>query len=373
MQKPYLSRRAAAPAAPSDGALPSREELIAFIGGAPAPNGEKAPARVTKRDIARAFGVKGEAKAELKLLIRDLQNEGAIARGRKALQVQGRLPSIVVADVTERDRDGELIAKPVEWDEDGQPPRILIRRSRVKRDSAPAPGLGARVLMRVEFDPAATGKEPAYTGRVVKILEKLKARVFAVFRKAEDGSGRALPVEKRAAHASSTCRPAFAEGAQDGDLVAIEPLRGPRMGSPSARVVEAIGSVESEKAVSLIALAQHHLPFVFSPAALKEAEAARPVRLAAPREDWRSLPLVTIDPPTPRTTTTRFTPRPIRIPPIGRLCRHRRHRRRRGLCAAGLGARPRRAGARQFGLFPRPRRADAARAHLQRSLFAEAA
>ena len=153
MPKPYLSRRAAAPAAPSDGALPSREELIAFIGGAPAPNGEKPPARVTKRDIARAFGVKGEAKAELKLLLKDLQNEGAIARGRKALQVQGRLPAIVVADVAERDRDGELIAKPVEWDEDGPPPRILIRRSRAKRDSAPAPGLGARVLMRVEFDP----------------------------------------------------------------------------------------------------------------------------------------------------------------------------------------------------------------------------
>ncbi len=181
--------------------MPSREELIAFISGAPAPNGEKAPAKVTKRDIARAFGVKGEAKAELKLLIKDLQNEGAIGRGRKALQIQGRLPAIVAADVTERDRDGELIAKPVEWDEDGPPPRILIRRSRVKRDHAPAPGLGARVLMRVEFNPQATGKEPAYTGRVVKILEKLKARVFAVFRKAEDGSGRALPVEKRAASA----------------------------------------------------------------------------------------------------------------------------------------------------------------------------
>ena len=31
-------------------------------------------------------------------------------------------------------------------------PRILVRRSRVKRDRSPAPGVGARVLMRVEFD-----------------------------------------------------------------------------------------------------------------------------------------------------------------------------------------------------------------------------
>jgi ribonuclease R len=293
------SPRQAAPVARGSRArvLPSREELIAFIGGEATPNGEKPPVRVTKRDIARAFGVTGEAKAELKLLIKDLQNEGAIARGRKALQVQGRLPTIVVADVAERDRDGELIAKPAEWDGDGPPPRILVRRARGKRDNAPAPGLGARVLMRVEFDPDAAGKEPSYSGRVIRILDKLRARVFAVLRKADDGSGRALPVEKRAAAREFFVPAALAGEAEDGDLVAVEPLREGRFGVPSARVVESLGSVKSERAVSLIALAQHHIPHVFSPAALKEAEAARPVRLAPQREDWRQLPLVTIDPP----------------------------------------------------------------------------
>ncbi len=284
----------------SAAALPSRDELIAYIGGDAAPNGEQPPARVTKRDIARAFGVKGAAKAELKLLIRDLQNEGAIARGRKALQVQGRLPAIVVADVAERDRDGDLIARPAEWDGDGPAPRIFVRTSRGKRDNTRPPALGARVLMRVEFDPDATGKDPAYSGRVVKILDKLKARVFAVFRKGEDGSGRALPVEKRALGREFIVPADLIGEAEDGDLVAIEPVRQGRFGSPSARVVESLGSVKSERAVSLIALATHHIPHVFSPAALQEAESARPVRLAPPREDWRSLPLVTIDPPDAR-------------------------------------------------------------------------
>ena len=288
----------AAPA-PERGAapLPSRDELIAFIGGEPAPNGEPPPARVTKRDIARAFGVKGAAKADLKLLIKDLQNEGAIARGGKALQVQGRLPSVVVADIAERDRDGELIARPAEWQGDGPPPRILVRSPRGKRTNGSSPGLGARALMRVEFDPDATAKEPAYSGRVIKILDKLKARVFAVFRKAKEGRGRALPVEKRAAAREFMVPAGLAGEAEDGDLVALEPLRQGRFGLPSARIVELLGSVKSERAVSLIALATHHIPHVFSPAALEEAEAARPVRLAAPREDWRSLPLVTIDPP----------------------------------------------------------------------------
>src|SRR5580700_3750246 len=248
-------------------ALPTREEVIAYIAGCPAPNGEKPPARVTKRDIARAFGVKGEAKAELKVLIKDLQAEGTVARGRKALSVQGRLPSLVVADIARRDRDGELVAKPAEWSEDGPAPLILVRRSRARRDNAPAPGPGALVLMRVEFDPDAAGKEPAYSGRVVKILDKLKARLFAVFRKAEDGSGRALPVEKRSAGREFRVPAGMADEAQDGDLVAIEPLRESRFGPPSARVVETLGSVKSERAVSLIALAMHRIPHVFSPAA----------------------------------------------------------------------------------------------------------
>ena len=151
--------------------------------------------------------------------------------------------------------------------------------------------------MRVDFDPDAGPKAPAYSGRVVKILDKLKARAFAVYRIAADGSGRALPVDKRAAGREYLVPAGMKGDAQDGDLVAIEPLREGRLGLPPARVVETIGSVKSERAVSLIALETHHIPHVFSPAALKEAEAARPVRLSAPREDWRELPLVTIDPP----------------------------------------------------------------------------
>jgi ribonuclease R len=288
-----VAKRAVPSAAESQrraSSLPSREELIAFIGGA--------TARVTKRDIARAFGVRGDAKAELKLLVKDLQADGVIARGRKALHARGRLPSIVVADIAERDRDGELIARPAEWSEDGPPPRILVRRSRGRRESAPAPGMGARVLMRVEFDPDAGPKEPTYSGRVIKILDRMRPRQYAVFRQSDNGGGRALPVEKRSAGREYLVPNGMAGEAEDGDLVAIEPLReAGRLGAPAARIVESLGSVKSERALSLIALAAHHIPHVFSAAALAEAEAARPARLAPPREDWRKLPLVTIDPP----------------------------------------------------------------------------
>jgi ribonuclease R len=277
-------------------ALPSRDELIAFISGEAAPNGAKQPARVTKREIARAFGVTGDDKAALKLLIKDLQADGAVKRGRKTLVRRGRLPAMVVADIVERDRDGELNARPADWNETGEAPRILVRRAKIRREGAPAPGLGARVLMRVEFDPAAAAKEPAYSGRVVKILDKARSRALGVYRELENGAGRVLPVEKRGAPREIFIPQGMSGEAVEGDLVALELLREGRFGLPSGRVVERLGSVASERAISLIALTAHNIPHVFSAAALAEAEAARPATMAH-REDWRDLALITIDPP----------------------------------------------------------------------------
>jgi len=277
-------------------ALPTREELLAFLAGKPAPNGVLPPARVGKRDIARAFGIHGdEARTALKLLLKDLENEGEVRRGRKMLSRQGRLPAMVVADIVERDRDGDLIARPVEWNEEGEAPRIQVRLPKFKRDKAPAPGMGARVLMRVDFDPLATAKAPPYSGRVVKILDRAKTRMLGVYRELESGGGRALPIEKRALGREIFVPAGMAGEAREGDLVALELLREGRFGLPSARVVERLGSVDTERAVSMIALAAHGIPHVFSAATLREADEAKPATLAH-REDWRTLPLVTIDP-----------------------------------------------------------------------------
>src|SRR5262249_50552722 len=64
----------------------------------------------------------------------------------------------------------------------------------------------------------------------------------------------------------------------------------------SGRVKETLGSVKSEKAISLIAIYAHDIPLQFSPGATREAEAGEPATLRG-REDWRDVPLVTIDPP----------------------------------------------------------------------------
>ena len=79
-------------------------------------------------------------------------------------------------------------------------------------------------------------------------------------------------------------------------MIAVEASRAPRLGLPTGRVVERLGSLKSERAVSLIAINAHGIPHVFRRETLQEAEAATPATLGG-REDWRKIPLVTIDPP----------------------------------------------------------------------------
>src|SRR3954464_10716916 len=141
--QPYLSVTLKKPVKkPRPAGLPSREELLAFIGT------HKGKAGV--REIARAFGLKNADRAALKDTLRGLADEGKVGRHRKKLHHAGTLPAVVLADVTGRDADGELIAVPTEWDEaHGEAPRIRIRIPRKARPIE-IPGIGDRVLTRAE-------------------------------------------------------------------------------------------------------------------------------------------------------------------------------------------------------------------------------
>jgi ribonuclease R len=263
--------------------LPSKADLLAFIG--------ERPGKVGTREIARAFGLKNADRAALKRMLRDLASEGAIEKRRKKLHHPGSLPSTVLADVTARDADGDLIATPDEWDEEalGAAPKIRILYPRKARPGEAA-GLGDRVLLRI------AGEGDELHGRVIRIIDHPKHRVLGIFRQLPNGGGRLEPVDKKMLGKQLAIPPGATNQAQDGDLVAVETGKAPRLGLPTGRVVERLGSLASERAVSLIAIHAHGIPQVFRRETLSEAEAARPVTLAG-REDWRQLPLVTIDPP----------------------------------------------------------------------------
>ncbi|MGE0749842.1 MAG: ribonuclease R [Variibacter sp.] len=265
---------------------PTKEDILAFI--------ETHSGDVGTREIARAFGLKNAERARLKDMLRDLADEGRLERSRRKLKRPGHLPSTVLADIVSRDRDGDLIARPTEWDEEahGAPPRIRVVTPRKARPGEAA-GIGDRALLRIQDGSAID--EGVHTGRVIKVLDRAKHRVLGIFRSLPNGGGRLVPVDKKQLGRELAIPPGASEGAQDGDLIAAEISRQGRFGLPTARVREKLGSLRSEKAVSLIAIHAHEIPHVFPAAALAEAEAARPATLKG-REDWRDLALVTIDP-----------------------------------------------------------------------------
>jgi ribonuclease R len=193
------------------------------------------------------------------------------------------------------DSDGELIAKPAEWDEaeQSEPPRIRIHTPRHAKPGATA-GVGDRALLRVE--PIKDAEGVAYRGRVLKVLDQARNRVLGIFKSTPAGGGRLIPVDKKQAGRELSIAPGDTKDAKDGDLISVDLLRGRGYGLPAGRVKERYGSVATEKAISLIAIHAHEIPMDFSAAAVAEAEAAQPANLKG-REDWRELPLVTIDPP----------------------------------------------------------------------------
>ncbi len=268
--------------------LPTRDELLAFI--------RERSGKVGTREIARAFGAKNADRAALNRMLRDLADDGEIDRRRKRLHHAGTLPNVVLADVTGRDSDGELLARPTEWDEQahGAAPVIHVAAPRRARPGEVA-GVGDRALIRIE----RAGEE--ISGRIIKLVDRAKHRTLGIFRGLAGGGGRLVPIDKKQLGRELAIPPGATAGATDGDLVSVEVARHGRLGLPSGSVVERLGSLKTERAVSLIAIHAHDIPHTFSRTLIDEAEVAQPPALQDSkgfrREDWRHVPFVTIDPP----------------------------------------------------------------------------
>ncbi len=270
--------------------LPDKTAILQFI--------KDNPDKAGKREIARAFGIKGSAKIDLKAMLKELAEEGLIEKSGKRIKPAGALPSVAAIDIIGRDRNGGLIGRPANpGDYSGEPPKVELRPQR--RDKGPSAGVGSRVLARLRPD---DGDGPTYTGSIVKLLEREVKAELGILRKAGDGF-RLMPLTKN--QDERIVSSDDLNGAEDGDLVEIEPLRSGRRnhGLKAGRVRQVVGSAITEKAASMIAIHANGIPHIFPEAVLKDAEAAKPVSLkgkannvAATHEDWRDLPLITIDP-----------------------------------------------------------------------------
>ena len=259
--------------------IPSKAEILQWI--------SDHPTKAAKRDIAKAFDIKGAQRIDLKRVLRELEDEGRLTKRKSSYRDAEDLPPVSVLEIAGVDSDGDLFARPLEWAGTGAEPVILM----TLRDGDPALGKGDRILARVAVAPT---EDYSHTGRMIRRLDNVAERILGVYRAGSEG-GRVLSIEKGSDREWTIPEGATGD-AKDGELVEAE-QSGPkgRMGLPKARIVARLGDPSQPRAVSLIAIHQHGIPDHFPDEVIAEAAAAE----AAPldnRKDLRDMPLVTIDP-----------------------------------------------------------------------------
>jgi len=263
--------------------LPSRDQILQWLTDNPSLN--------SKRDIARAFGIKGGAlRIELKRLLKELEEAGAVEKKKRSYRDPDTLPPVSILQVLAPDAQGDLFARPLEWQGEGAAPHILLSLKK----SDPALGEGDRILARIE--PVA-GEDHSHIGRLIRKIGSNPQKVLGIFRSGSEG-GRIVPIDKKA-DKEWRVAPDSTLDARDGELVEGELVGRARMGLPQARITARLGDPTGPRAVSLIAIHQHGIPDAFPDSVIAAADAAEPAPMAK-REDLRDLDLVTIDPPDAR-------------------------------------------------------------------------
>ena len=255
--------------------LPTRKQILAFIEQSREPAG--------KREIARAFGLKGSEKIALKALLRDMTDEGLVdlAPGR-AFNKMGGIPKVTVLKIVEINGN-TLIAVPEQWEAEGIPlPKLRV----IERGRKGALGLGDRILARTE----EAGN--SFVAHPMKKLPKVSEQILGVV---EDGGNNRFWLKSTDKRMRFDTPLSELGEAKAGDLVLAE--LGGRVGQKKARVTQVLGDPFAPRSFSLIAIHKFGIPFEMPQEA--EAEAARVSKLpvtAENREDLRHLPIVAIDP-----------------------------------------------------------------------------
>jgi ribonuclease R len=269
------------------GALPSKQDILEYL--------RTAGTKAGKREIARAFSVKGGDRIALKGLLAEMAEEGLLAGNRKGFKERGHLPPVAVLQIVARDADGELIAEPVTWDRvEGERPRALVLAFRAARAGEAPLGQGDRILARLTRLEEADVGGYRYEAEPIKRLPREERRPLGIFRTKAKGGGLIDPVDRKELR-EWPVEPGDEGGAKPGDLVRFELTRTHRFGVPEARIVETLGNPQDQRRISLIAVHTHGIPDEFPRAVLAEVERLDPPKIDD-RTDLRPLELVTIDP-----------------------------------------------------------------------------
>jgi ribonuclease R len=248
--------------------FPTPQEILEFM--------KSSPQKVGKREIARAFGVKGQDQFKLKKLLRDMGEGGAIKRGhKKVLRSKEQLPLATLVEVSpELTPEGEVLLTPIDMKDD-RLPILLTEQGRARVNP------GDRLLVRLKRH-----KDGYYTAALLKkMVEKSSTFVGVIIE--SRGQLYLQPCDRKRQDDLSPLEPQVT--VKEGDLVFAE-----LTGKKQAKILDVLGSFEDPHTISLISIYEEGIPHEFPTAVLEEAEKVRTLTFEG-REDLKSIPFVTID------------------------------------------------------------------------------
>jgi ribonuclease R len=266
------------------GDMPDKQAILAFI--------RDAKERLDKKVIARAFKITGQGRTKLRILLREMVEDGLIEQNPdKTFTPQGALPETSIIEITGVDKDGEVTARPVAWHGAGPEPVIFLPPHRKNAMLKKGDKMTAR-LKRTEKN--------SYEARPLKAHERDQTDTAPIvgFLKTYKGGGYVTPADKRNREEYFVPPEMMTDDLADGDLVLVEPIAGtaryPRSKNP-VRVLERLGDKDDPRLISLIAIHSFGIPTHFPREVMSEAAKLSEPDLSGGREDVRHIPLVTID------------------------------------------------------------------------------
>lgn len=271
--------------AKSKAPFPDERQILEFI--------RENPGRASKREITRAFQIKGEEKIKLKKLLRKMTLDGKLEKPHKSrLHVSGDLPPVLVVEINGIDNFGDLTARPVDWEHKEHPPKILM----FAHDKRNKLGLGDRALVRVSAN--KDKGESGYIAKIIRKIEQKSSQTMGIFNSDDENIAFVNPTDKKDRNKYLIAKNDW-NGAKDGTLVLIQlkpaKQRSRHVKAKPARVIKCFGLVSDPKSISLIAIISQGIATEFPQDAIAEADKSVRPKLGK-REDLRNIPLITVDP-----------------------------------------------------------------------------
>jgi ribonuclease R len=250
------------------------QSIVDALGGAGSP--------LTDQELAQQLRIGENDRSRLALALAELERDGRIVRNRAGLLLVSARADLLSGQVQgHREGHGLLVR------DDGGPDLVLVDHEMTKVLH------GDRVLARI----TGNDRRGRPLGEIVEVLERRTNRLVGRLLN-ERGVNIVVPEDQRIQH-DILVPPQASAQARHGQVVVVEIIQQPqRYVQPIGRVVEVLGQIEDPGMEIEIAVRKFAVPYLFSEAALQQAQELPSEvgqRERKGRIDLRDIALVTID------------------------------------------------------------------------------